>query len=126
MDQRQRLARRIEAAERALATLNELELSPKATAIERDAAIKRFEYSYDTIWTAARQFLLAAHGIDERSPKGVCRASRTMALLADDAAVAAINMTNDRNLTVHTYTTRNWRWRVRATSHIHRHFRNLA
>jgi hypothetical protein len=58
-------------ANRALTTLDELAPLKAPSVIEPDAAIKRFEYSFDTTWKAARHFLLAVHGIDERSPKFV-------------------------------------------------------
>jgi len=91
------------AARRALATLKELALLARPSVVERDAAIKRFEYSFDIIWKTARQHLLSVHGIDQRSPKSVIRACRVAGLLSDEKTEAALAMADDRNLTVHTY-----------------------
>ncbi len=70
---------------------------------DRDAAIKRFDYSFDIVWKTARHFLLAIEGIDQHSPKTVIRAARVADLLGNEEAMAALAMTDDRNLTVHTY-----------------------
>lgn len=100
---RTRAADALVLAERALATLNELAPLRSPSVVERDAAIKRFEYSFDTGWKAGRQFLLATHGVDERSPKGVVRAARSVGVLSDEDAEQILAMADDRNLTVHTY-----------------------
>ncbi|MFG6150336.1 nucleotidyltransferase substrate binding protein [Halobacillus sp. B23F22_1] len=42
-------------------------------------------------------------GVDAGSPKGVIRSCREIHLLKDEDAVLALEMVNDRNLTVHTY-----------------------
>jgi len=97
------LRERLTGAGRALATLEELSgLAPPST-IERDAAIKRFEYGFDVVWKASRQYLLDVNGVDERTPKSVVRAARIAGLLSDEQAEAALAMTDDRKLTVHTY-----------------------
>lgn len=90
-------------ADRALATLEELSGLESPTVIERDAAIKRFEYTFDVAWKTGRKFLLASKGVDERTPKSVIRASRVAGWLDDRQTEAALKMTNDRNLAVHTY-----------------------
>ena len=97
------LKERLTGAGRALATLEELSGLARPSLVERDAAIKRFEYSFDVVWKAARQYLLDVNGVDERTPKSVVRAARVAGLLSDERAEAALAMTDDRNLTVHTY-----------------------
>ncbi len=97
------LKERLTGAGRALATLEELCGLARPSLVERDAAIKRFEYSFDVVWKAARQYLLDVNGVDERTPKSVVRAARVAGLLSDERAEAALAMTDDRNLTVHTY-----------------------
>lgn len=82
-----------------------MELSDLAqpSLVERDAAIKRFEYGFDIVWKTARHYLLAVGGVDERAPKSVIRAARVAGLFSDDQTEVALAMTDDRNLTVHTY-----------------------
>ncbi len=97
------LSERLATARRALATLQELSRLSAPSILERDAAIKRFEYSFDIIWKTSRSYLLAVNGVDERTPKSVIRAARVANLLTDEQTEAALAMTDDRNLTVHTY-----------------------
>jgi nucleotidyltransferase substrate binding protein (TIGR01987 family) len=98
----ERLTERLDTAKRALATLREALREPK-TAMNRDASIQRFEYSYETVWKAAQLYLSAFENVDAGSPTAVARASFRTALLTEDEARAALAMARDRNLTVHTY-----------------------
>lgn len=98
-----RLTRRVELAARAVASLMELVGKESPTAIERDAAIQRFEYSVEAAWKAAQAALLAVHGIEAASPKAVVRACAQNAMLSEGSARAAMNAIDDRNLTAHTY-----------------------
>ena len=83
-----RLAQRIQVARRALATLRELTLLAAPTAVERDAAIQRFEYSTEACWKAAQSVLSIAFGLRFASPnpsfghvrKTPCQPSRMPAL----------------------------------------------
>ena len=94
---------RLSIAARALASLRELAVLAQPTAVERDAAIQRFEYSFEATWKAAQRFLHAFEGVDAGSPKACVRAAREAGLLTDGDAAAALGMTDDRNLTAHTY-----------------------
>ncbi len=98
-----RLAQRLEIAARAVATLREV--VPRATArlVERDAAIKRFEYSVEATWKAAQQYLRTVEGREVGSPKAAIRAAREAGLLSDTDAARALAMADDRNLAAHTY-----------------------
>jgi nucleotidyltransferase substrate binding protein (TIGR01987 family) len=71
--------------------------------VERDAAIQRFEYSFEATWKAAQRFLYAFEGVDAGSPKSCVRASREAGLLSDTEPADALAMADDRNLTAHTY-----------------------
>lgn len=95
-------ARTLVDARRALTTLFELCDLSHPTDIERDAAIQRFEYSFETVWKSAQQVLLA-EGIEANSPRAAIRSSRSVGLLSDEQAEAGMRMLNDRNLTSHTY-----------------------
>jgi nucleotidyltransferase substrate binding protein (TIGR01987 family) len=71
--------------------------------VERDAAIQRFEFSFEASWKADKQYLYDIEGVDAGSPKSVIRSCREVHLLEDEEAVLALEMVNDRNLTCHTY-----------------------
>ncbi len=73
------------------------------TAIERDAAIQRFEYSFEAIWKTVKRYLDVVEGVEVASPKSVIRASMDNGLLNDRQVRAALLMADDRNLTSHTY-----------------------
>jgi nucleotidyltransferase substrate binding protein (TIGR01987 family) len=98
-----RARERLTIAVRALASLGEVALLPMPTAVERDAAIQRFEYSFEATWKAAQRVLLAREGVEVGSPKSAMRAAREAGFLSDTDAAAALAMADDRNLTVHTY-----------------------
>lgn len=98
-----RLNERIVLAEKALARLDEALAITNMTLLDRDGAIQRFEFTFEAVWKAARDYLLTVEGIDAASPKGVIRHCREVGLLSDEEAHEALNMADDRNLTVHTY-----------------------
>lgn len=98
-----RLVERMEAADRAMERFSEALSINKPSSLERDAAIQRFEFTFEAIWKAAKAFLLEYEGIEAASPKSVIRSCRELGILSDDEATLALQMTDDRNLTVHTY-----------------------
>lgn len=98
-----RLRQRLTTASQAAATLRELALLPSPTKIERDAAIQRFEYTFEATWKAAQRFLRVVEGMEAGSPKAVIRACREAGLLTLPDAERALIMADDRNLTAHTY-----------------------
>ena len=99
----ERLRQRLEAAGKALAAFEKLATLKNPNDVERDAAIQRFEFSFEASWKAAKQYLYDLEGVDAGSPKGVIRSCREVHLLKDEEAVLALEMVNDSNLTVHTY-----------------------
>lgn len=98
-----RLLERLEVAQKALISLQELVYISEPTDIERDAAIQRFETTFEATWKTAQRYLLVVEGLTVGSPKSSIRAARDVALLDDEQAVVALEMADDRNLTVHTY-----------------------
>lgn len=96
------LTRRLSLARRALVTLREVLAEPK-TPITRDAAIQRFEYSFETSWKAAQRHLRETEGLDPGSPAGVIRSAHAVGLVDEASARLGLEMVRDRNLTVHTY-----------------------
>ncbi|HXF86332.1 MAG TPA: HI0074 family nucleotidyltransferase substrate-binding subunit [Anaerolineales bacterium] len=99
----ERMKERLENALRALATFEKIANLEKPSEIERDAAIQRFEYTFETTWKAAQTYL-ADQGVREiGSPKSVIRASLKMEMFDEETAQKLMSMVDDRNLTVHTY-----------------------
>jgi nucleotidyltransferase substrate binding protein (TIGR01987 family) len=99
----ERLKERLALAERALILLDELANRHPLSPLERDAAIHRFEYSFESVWKAVQLYLREMEGVPVGSPKQAARASLRTGLLDEEQARQALAMADDRNLTVHTY-----------------------
>ncbi|MBI4561687.1 MAG: nucleotidyltransferase substrate binding protein [Candidatus Rokubacteria bacterium] len=115
----ERLKERLAIARRALQTLEEVLAIARPSRIERDAAIQRFEYTFEACWRAAQRYLAVAEGLSVGSPKACVRALREVGLLSDEQAVIGLEMVDDRNLTVHTYNDT-------VAERIHRNLRRYA
>jgi len=98
----EKLERRIEEAEKALQTLREILREPYS-AIVRDAAIQRFEYTFEIFWKLMKEYLYNYEGIECNSPKSCFREALSVGLLNEEQTVTCLEMTDDRNLTSHTY-----------------------
>ncbi len=99
----ERLKSQLALADRALRSLEAVLEIPHPDAIARDAAIQRFEYSFEAVWKCAQRYLRVAEGLQAASPKAVVRASIRVGLLSEEEGRRALAMVDDRNLTVHTY-----------------------
>ncbi|MFN3490596.1 MAG: HI0074 family nucleotidyltransferase substrate-binding subunit [Anaerolineales bacterium] len=100
----ERVRERVEIARKALSTLRELtDKSDELSLVERDAAIQRFEYTFETAWKAAQLFLAEIEGVSVNSPKSVVRASWQSELFDETISKLALQMCDVRNMTVHTY-----------------------
>jgi len=99
----ERLQERLKSANRALNSFEQVLTIDNPNDVERDASIQRFEFTFEASWKTAKQYLYDIEGIDIGSPKGVIRNSREVNLLSDEETITALQMVNDRNLTVHTY-----------------------
>lgn len=99
----ERIKERIQVARKALSTLRELTNKPDLSMVERDAAIQRFEYTFEATWKAAQLYLAEVEGVTVNSPKGVVRASWQADLFDEAASKLALQMCDARNMTVHTY-----------------------
>jgi nucleotidyltransferase substrate binding protein (TIGR01987 family) len=97
-----RLAERLQIARQALLTLQDALREP-CTSMVRDASIQRFEYTYEAVWKAAQLYLRVTENLELASPTAVTRACYRAAVLGDAQALEALQMAQDRNLTVHTY-----------------------
>ena len=94
---------KVNTARKALKTLQELLDKDRPSIVERDAAIQRFEYTFEAIWKAGKHFLREVEGIEIGSPKGVIRSFLQVGLLTEDQTALGLSMVDDRNLTSHTY-----------------------
>ena len=99
----ERVMERLRVARQALSTLQELTNKPELSLVERDAAIQRFEYTFEAAWKAARMFVSEIEGLTANSPKGVVRACWQSGLLDETNAQTALRMCAARNMTVQTY-----------------------
>ena len=99
----ERLKQRIELATQALTTLDEILKIKDPSNIERDACIQRFEYCFEAVWKTVKRYLYSVEGLEANSPKSTIRASFELKLLNENQARQTLVMTDDRNLTSHTY-----------------------
>ena len=99
----ERLTEKLTTARKALGTLKELLSRDSITTVERDAAIQRFEHTFEAVWKAAKLYLFEIEGLDIGSPKGVIRGFFQTGLLSEAQTELALGMVDDRNLTAHTY-----------------------
>jgi nucleotidyltransferase substrate binding protein (TIGR01987 family) len=98
----EKLKLRYETTIKALKTLKEIVEEPYST-IVRDAAIKRFEYSFDIFWKFIKDYLRVQEGIECASPKSCFREAFKVGILSEEETVEVLEMTDDRNLSTHTY-----------------------
>ena len=98
----EQLRKRITSCERALRTLEEI-LGTPFSVIVRDAAIQRFEYSFESTWKLLKAYLKQQEGIVCNSPKRCFREALRVGLLSPEDVETCLAMTDDRNLTSHTY-----------------------
>ncbi|RLG30367.1 nucleotidyltransferase [Methanosarcinales archaeon] len=98
----EKLARRIKEAEKALETLREILREPYSV-IVRDATIQRFEYTFEIFWKLVKEYLYNHEGIECNSPKSCFREASSVGLLSEEQTITCLEMTDDRNLTSHTY-----------------------
>ena len=99
----ERLKKKIDTAKKALKTLQELLAVENLTAVERDAVIQRFEYTFEALWKAGKLFLREIEGLEIGSPKSVIRGFLQVGMLTEDQTAVALDMVDDRNLTSHAY-----------------------
>ncbi|MDX1655575.1 MAG: nucleotidyltransferase substrate binding protein [Candidatus Competibacteraceae bacterium] len=90
---------RQEQLERAVQRLADALAQPKDEFI-RDAAIQRFEFTFELTWKVLKLFL-EYQGIEARSPRACIRESFVVGLLPEDDGW--LEMVTLRNLTSHTY-----------------------
>jgi nucleotidyltransferase substrate binding protein (TIGR01987 family) len=98
----EKLSERLASCQRAVATLDEILRTPTSV-IVRDASIQRFEYSFESLWKLLKAYLDQQEGIVCNSPKACFREALKAGLLSAADVGTCLVMTDDRNLTSHTY-----------------------
>ena len=98
----ERLDLRFKDAQNALKTLREIMKEP-FSAIVRDAAIQRFEYTFEAFWKFIKEYLKEKEGIIVNSPKACFREIFSLGLCSEEETVQLQEMTDKRNETSHTY-----------------------
>lgn len=98
----EKLKRKIDETERALKTLDEILKEPYSVVV-RDATIQRFEYTFEVFWKTLKEYLEEYEGVRCNSPKSCFREAMSVGLLSEEQTLMCLEMTDDRNLTSHTY-----------------------
>jgi nucleotidyltransferase substrate binding protein (TIGR01987 family) len=98
----EQLRERLGTAKRALDSMAEA-LAMPFTVIVRDASIQRFEYTFESVWKVLKEYLDALEGVVCNSPKQCFREALKAGLLTVEETELCLAMTDDRNLTSHTY-----------------------
>ena len=98
-----RLKIRMEESQKAYKTFLDALNVKNPTTLERDGAIQRFEYTFETVWKTAQLYLTEVESLPANSPKGAFRALGESGILSAGETIQALAMADDRNRTVHTY-----------------------
>jgi len=98
----EKLKERLVSCQRALATLDEA-LKMPFSIIVHDGSIQRFEFSFEASWKLLKAYLEQHEGIICNSPKSCFREALRVGLLPATDTETCLAMTDDRNLTAHTY-----------------------
>jgi nucleotidyltransferase substrate binding protein (TIGR01987 family) len=94
--------KKLKLLEKALGAWGEALKEPYSTLV-RDATIQRYEFTFELLWKVVKLFLLEHEGVSCNSPKSCFRALKTVLKLTESEVELCLQMTQDRNLSVHTY-----------------------
>jgi nucleotidyltransferase substrate binding protein (TIGR01987 family) len=90
----------LERFRKALTRFEEALRLPVGEGANLDGTIQRFEFTFELAWKCAKR-VLAAEGIDARSPRHVIKECYAQNWIDDEATW--VDMMHDRNRTSHTY-----------------------
>ena len=96
------LGEKIEQLEQALVSWKKAIDAP-LNDLSRDAAIQRYEFSFELFWKVVKIYLKEIESIECASPKSCFREVRNLLQLSEEEIEVCLSMTDDRNLSVHTY-----------------------
>ena len=88
--------------EKALVAFREAVTALKSV-INRDASLKRFEFTFELMWKTIKLYLKEVEKIDCYSPASCLREARITLGINDEITEICLSMGEDRNLSVHTY-----------------------
>lgn len=97
------LATRFASAASALDRFDESASLPIPEVLGRDVALLRFQLAFETIWKLAQGLAEERHALTIGSPKMAARVALQVGWLDEAETVAALKMSDDRNLIVHVY-----------------------
>lgn len=98
----ERLKLKYKDAKRSLETFGSI-LNEPYSVIIRDAAIQRFEYTFEAAWKFLKEYLKEKEGVICNSPKACFRQIFSLGFLNEEETVKFLEMTDRRNETSHTY-----------------------
>lgn len=96
------MSEKIEQLEKAFVSWKESLDAPRSD-LSRDAAIQRYEFSFELFWKTVKIYLKEIEGVECVSPKSCFREVRNVLDLSEEEIETCISMAEDRNLSVHTY-----------------------
>ncbi len=97
-----RLKFKINNVQKAFQTFEDILKEPYSLMM-RDAAIQRFEYTFEAVWKALKEVLKEYAGIIANSPKIAFREAFSVGFLNEEETKKCLDMTDNRNETVHIY-----------------------
>ena len=98
----ERIELRYRDAVKALKTLKEIQKTPYSI-ILRDAAIQRFECTFEALWKFLKEYLREKEGIIANSPKSCFREIFSLGILSEEETEKSLKMSDRRNDISHTY-----------------------
>lgn len=98
----ERLELKYKDAIRALGTLEDIIKEPFSL-IVRDAAVQRFEYTFEAFWKFIKEYLKEKEGVIANSPKSCFKEIFSLSFVSEEETVELQEMTDRRNDTSHTY-----------------------
>ncbi len=81
----------------------EMILNEPFSVIVRDAAIQRFEYTFEALWKFIKEYLKEKEGVICNSPKACFKEVFSIGMLTEEETSSCLEMTDRRNDTSHTY-----------------------
>ncbi|MEK7123791.1 MAG: HI0074 family nucleotidyltransferase substrate-binding subunit [Patescibacteria group bacterium] len=78
-------------------------LDAKFSDLNRDAAIQRFEFTFELFWKSVKIYLKEKEKIECVSPRSCFREIKKIFNLTNAEIELCLKMADDRNLSVHTY-----------------------
>lgn len=98
----ERLKLKLTDTQNSLNTLKEILKEPYSIVV-RDATIKRFEYTFDTLWKFLKEYLKVNKGISVNSPKDCFREIFSQGFTSEEEAEKLLETTDSKNESIHTY-----------------------